>query len=45
MAVVFEGGGEVAGFDAGEAAHAPLGVGDLADVLVFEGALGLDVGF
>ena len=44
-ALVVNGSGEEAGLQAGEAAHAPLGVGDLTDEFEFEGVGGLDVGF
>ena len=44
-AFVGDGGGEEAGLQAREAAHAPLRVGDLADEFEFERVGGLDVGF
>ena len=40
-----EGSGQEAGLQAREAAHAPLGVGDLTDEFEFERVGGLDVGF
>ena len=45
VALVGEGSGKEAGLQAREPAHAPLGVGDLADKFEFEGVGGLDVGF
>ena len=42
---VVDGGGDEAGLQAREAAHAPLGVGNLADEFEFERVGGLDVGF
>ena len=45
-ALVVDGSGEEeAGLQAGEAAHAPLRVGDLTDEFEFERVGGLDVGF
>ena len=44
-ALVVDGSGEEAGLQTREAAHAPLGVRDLADELEFERVGRLDVGF